>query len=173
MAQKGFGYLVDALDLLSKKENLTKKLLVVSFGEDGFIREEKALIVERGLEQYFRFLPFTPNVAGVIKALDVVVMPSLWEACPLLPMEVFICGTPLIATDCIGLREVIEGTPARIIKPRDSHALANALLQELSDDSSVSTTKKYIEQAKVRYDVKKQAQEIHDRYLALLDGKSK
>lgn len=173
MAQKGFCYLVDAIESLSRNENLPRKLLVVTFGEDGFIREEKAKIAERGLERYFRFLPFTPNVAGVIKALDVVVMPSLWEACPLLPMEVFVCGTPLIATDCIGLREVIAGSPARVVPPRDSGSLAKALVLEMSDSSSFTRASGFVEQARMRFDVKRQAIDIYNKYLVLLNGNHK
>ena len=170
MAQKGFKYLVDAIEELVKVDNLPKKFLVVSFGEDGFVREEKAQIEDKGLENFFRFLPFTMNIAGAVKALDVVVMPSLWEACPLLPMEVFVCGTPLIATGCIGLREVIAGTPARTIKPKDSSGLARAICEEMVDENSKIRSKHFVEHAKLRFSVEQQAQKIYETYLYLMDG---
>lgn len=128
MAQKGFMYLVDAIDQLNKSGNLSKKLLVLAFGEGGFVREEKAALAARGLEEYFRFLPFTANVAGVIKGLDLVVMPSLWEACPLLPMEVLACGTPLLAFDCIGLREVAVNTPTHLVPLKDVTSFVKAIM---------------------------------------------
>ncbi|NLC30785.1 MAG: glycosyltransferase family 4 protein, partial [Candidatus Moranbacteria bacterium] len=130
MAQKGFCYLVDAIDLLQKKENLPKRPLVLTFGEGAFIREEKLAIKKRNLEEYFCFMPFAPDVSGTIKGLDVVAMPSLWEACPLQPMEALICGTPFIGTDCIGLREVLNGTPAFVVPKADPHSLANAIEDE-------------------------------------------
>jgi len=71
-------------------------------------------------------MPFTPNVASVIKGLDLVVMPSLWEACGLLAMETLVAGTPLIASDCIGLREVVRGTPACVVPSKDSKRLAES-----------------------------------------------
>ena len=40
------------------------------------------------------FLPFVTNIASTLKGLDVVVMPSLWEACPLLAMETLVAGIP-------------------------------------------------------------------------------
>jgi glycosyltransferase involved in cell wall biosynthesis len=131
MAPKGFRYLVDAIDILREVTDLPKKPLVLNFGEGGFIREEKQAIKVRGLEEFFRFMPFTPNVAKTLKGLDVVVMPSLSEACGLLAMEAMVCGTPLIGTDCIGLREILRNTPAIMVPKANSIALAQALRQEI------------------------------------------
>lgn len=126
MSPKGFIHLVEAVSQLSE-QGLHKKLLVLAFGEGGFIREEKAALRERGLEDFFRFFPFTPDVAGVIKGLDLVAMPSLREACPLLPMETLVCGIPLIASDCIGLREVVKDTPTLMVPAGNSNALADGI----------------------------------------------
>jgi glycosyltransferase involved in cell wall biosynthesis len=159
MSQKGFIYLVDAVEVLSKCEHLSKKPLVVTFGEGEFIREEKAKISERGLGQYFRFLPFTPNVAGVIKALDVVVMPSLWEACPLLAMEVLVAGTPLIATSCIGLREVVRNTPTLVTPSRNGKALADGIEFFMMDDHK-EIFRMFSTEATNLFNVKEQADKI-------------
>jgi glycosyltransferase involved in cell wall biosynthesis len=140
MKQKGFSYLVDAIELLLRKE-LRKKISVVAIGDGGFIREEKAALQNRGLEKHFHFLNFIPNVASVIKDLDLVVVPSLWEACPLLPMEVLTCGVPLLASNCIGLREVTLNTPTIMVKAGDSidlergirFCLENDIRQQFSD----------------------------------------
>ncbi|MDD2852253.1 MAG: glycosyltransferase family 4 protein [Desulfuromonadaceae bacterium] len=134
MAQKGFVYLVDAIEQLKKSGNLPKKPLVLTFGDGAFIREEKAAITARGLDEYFKFLPFTPNVASVIKGLDLVVMPSLWEACPLLPMEVLACGTPLLAFGCIGLREVAANTPTHLVPSKDLNAFINEIKLFMEND---------------------------------------
>ena len=88
---------------------------MLCFGWGGFIREEQVEIKRRGLENNFHFLPFQENPARAIRGVDVVVMPSLWEACPLLPMEVLVAGVPVIGTDCVGMREVLLDTPARVV----------------------------------------------------------
>lgn len=133
MSQKGFRYLVDAVDLLRKEKGLNKHPLVLTFGYGGFVREDRQAIKDRGLERHFYYMPFESNVAGAIKGLDVVAMPSLWEACPLLPMEVLSCGTPLVASNCIGLREVVIGTPTIVIPVKNSKALAQALQEEMEN----------------------------------------
>src|SRR5262245_9179223 len=103
MSQKGFRYLVDALERVKKEQNLPKEPLVLTFGEqDGFIREEKEDVRQRGLEGSIFFLPFVRDVAATLKGLDIVVMPSLWEACGLLAMEAMVAGVPLAGTDCVG-----------------------------------------------------------------------
>lgn len=163
MSQKGFRYLVDAIEILRSDSSLPKNPIILTFGDGGFFREEKEAIVEKGLESYFRFMPFTPNVASTIKGLDVVVMPSLWEACPLQPMEVLVSGTPFIGTDCYGLREVLLGTPAQIIQKANSLALANAIKHEM-----IVCRKNiffdFIDQAIKRFDVKKQSLDLLNLY---------
>ena len=84
---------------------------VCCFGWGGYVREEREAIKERGLEEFFHFLPATDEVAKAIRGVDFVAMPSKWEACPLLAMEVLAAGTPLISSDCIGLSEVTRDQP--------------------------------------------------------------
>lgn len=168
MAQKGFRYLVDAIELLLRNYNPEKRPLVLTFGHGAFIREEKEAINKRGLNEFFCFMPFTPNVAGSIRGLDVVVMPSLWEACSLLAMEVLICGVPLIGSDCTGLREVLQGTPAKVIPKADAVALAKSIKQEM-ERSSKATFLNYRKAASERFDARKTIKAILDLYERMED----
>lgn len=115
MAQKGFGLLVDAVEILNRT-GAERPVHVCCFGWGGFIREEQANIRSRGLASFFHFFPATDLMAEAIRGVDVVVMPSKWEACPLLPMEVMISGRPLIVSNCIGMREVTADSPALIFE---------------------------------------------------------
>lgn len=136
MAQKGFKYLVDAIDQL-KKGSTIKTPIVLAFGWGGFIREEQSEIEQKGIKDSFRFLPFQENIADAIRGVDVVAMPSLWEAYGLLAAEVMIAGIPLIGTGCLGLREVLAGTPGAVVPAGDSKKLAKALLQEMHHPTHV------------------------------------
>jgi glycosyltransferase involved in cell wall biosynthesis len=171
MKQKGFQYLVEAVDLLRRRENLPRPFLVLSYGWGGFIREEQQTIRDKGLEPYFRFMPFTDNVAGVIKGLDVVVMPSLWESCGLLAMEALTCGTPFIGSSCIGLREVMSGTPAIRVKP----ASAKGIEKEIGNLMKVKDTSGYTNFAKKaaeRFEVKWQSKMLDESYRNLTRRKA-
>ena len=61
-------------------------------GFGGFIREYKKEIEKKNLKDYFIFLNFQEKVAPVMKMFDILLIPSLGEACPLVPMEGLICG---------------------------------------------------------------------------------
>ena len=98
---------------------------------------------------------------------DVVVMPSLWEACGLLAMEAMVSGVPLIGTDCVGLREVLKGTPAAVVSTKDSAALASAILNEM-DNPSTSRAREFVTEAATRFHVKRRASEIEDLMLVYL-----
>lgn len=156
MSQKGFLYLVQAIEHLLKIENLPKTPLVLTFNDGGFVREEKGFIRRKGLEKNFQFLPFVPNIASTLKGLDVVVMPSLWEACPLLPMEATVAGVPIIGTDCIGLREVLNDTPSTVVSAGNSLAIADAIDKEIKNPST-SIVRAYAAKATQRFDVRRQA----------------
>lgn len=156
MSQKGFRRLIDAIEILQKNDNMDQTPVVLAFGYGGFIREDRELIEKKGLGKYFRFLPFADNVAASLHGLDVVAMPSLWEACPLLPMEALVSGTPVIGTDCLGLREVLYDTPGVVAKAGDSESLAHALLNEMESPSR-GEAMAFREMAARRFNVKKQA----------------
>jgi glycosyltransferase involved in cell wall biosynthesis len=47
-------------------------------------------------------------------------------------MEVLVTGTPIIGSDCIGLREVLQDSPASVIAPADARALADAIEFEMT-----------------------------------------
>lgn len=168
MSQKGFVVLMDALERLEKKA-LPRRPVVVAFGFGGFIREDKEYLARKGLGGSVFFLPFTPDVSATLKGLDVVAMPSLWEACPLLPMEAMVAGVPLIGTDCIGLREVINGTPCAKVAAGDSEGLARAIENEMTRPSS-KRTEDFREEAGRRFDVSRQARTLEETISRLIEG---
>lgn len=163
MSQKGFKYLIEAIDLVVKSRELTRDLRVLAIGSDGFIREDKEIIRNKELDRYFIFLPPVDNAAPSIKGVDVVTMPSLWEASGLIAMETLISGIPLIASECIGLREVINNTPTFVIKPANSKSLATAIMNCISD-SKIIEFRNYVSTAIVRFDARRTSNELYELY---------
>jgi glycosyltransferase involved in cell wall biosynthesis len=169
MPEKGFTYLLGALDNLKKEEGLPRQPLLLSFGqEDGYIREEKINVKERGLSEWVHFLSFAPDVGSTLKGLDVIAMPSLREACGLLAMEAMVAGVPLIGTNCIGLREVLRGTVAGVVPPGDSHALSEALVREMRNPTKAKA-REFAKEAAARFQVRERAAEIEKLMLKFLE----
>jgi len=167
MSQKGFRYLVDAIEMIVHKKLVQKNPLVLTFGWGGFVREEFKSIEGRGLKEYFMNLPFTDNMPGAIKGVDMVVMPSLWEACGLLAMEALVAGVPIVGANCIGLREVLRDTPAAMVPPRDPKALSEAIVKEMNG-SRKSEFSRYAPIAMKRFSLERPASELKGLYDKLI-----
>lgn len=131
MAQKGFRTLVDAVARL-RASGFDRPIRVLTFGWGGYIREDFQYIEAQGLCDCFDQQPHTDEPERWMKSVDVVAMPSRWEACGLVGMEALTAGVPIVGTTCIGLREVLADSPAQLISPSDSAALAAALFEELT-----------------------------------------
>ncbi len=163
MAQKGFHYLVDAIEIIVREGMVEKTLLVLTFDWGGFVREEYQTIESRGLKQYFHMMKFTENMPGMIKAMDIVVMPSLWESSGLLGMEALVSGVPIIGSSCIGLREVLSDSPAIMVQPKDAGPLAIAIANEINAPSK-SVFEEFAQTARQRFSLQRPSVELENIY---------
>jgi glycosyltransferase involved in cell wall biosynthesis len=74
------------------------------------------------------------DVADLLAAADLVVLPSRWEARSLTAQEALRTGTPLVASRAGGLPELL-GDAAELVPPGDAAALAQAVTALLTDPS--------------------------------------
>ncbi|HEY7158881.1 MAG TPA: glycosyltransferase family 4 protein [Gemmataceae bacterium] len=150
MPEKGFPVLLEAVGRLVREETV-RPFHLVGFGSGDFRREYQKTIQRRCLEKFITLLDFVPDVWPVLRQLDLVVMPSLWEAWPLLPMEAMVAGVPVLGSDCIGLREVLRDTPSRTVAANDPAALADGLRAAL-DEPWTEAARAFVPQARLRFD---------------------
>ena len=151
MQQKGFNYLIDSVERL-RSEGVTS-FCVVAVGSGDYLQYYRQVVIERRLDDFFYFLPFKSDVAGIYAELDAIVMPSIWEACPLQPMEALCMGTPVVASDCIGLREVVKDTPSLVFESKNSQQLTKLLRQVIMGQDKQKFSDFAVE-ARKRYDVR-------------------
>ncbi|HQI00979.1 MAG TPA: glycosyltransferase family 4 protein [Deltaproteobacteria bacterium] len=140
MPEKGFDCLIDMVDILVNRYGIRNFRVPCVGGPGEFFLVYKRDIRTRGLDDYFQFLDFFPNIAPVMKLMDILVIPSLGEACGLISMEGLVCGVPTVAFSCIGLREVLEGTPARMVPVGDSWGLAEQVSGIMNDYPAAKQT---------------------------------
>jgi glycosyltransferase involved in cell wall biosynthesis len=150
MVQKGFLPLLGALERLLR-EGPPRPFHVVAVGSGDFEREYRAEIERRGLGDYVSMLGFVMDVRPLLRQLDLLAVPSLWEASPLLPMEAMAAGVPVLGTDCIGLREVLRDTPSRVVRAGDVEQLYRGLRDALAEPRT-EAARAFAPAARVRFD---------------------
>lgn len=84
-----------------------------------------------------RVLGHVDGVASVLHAADVLVLPSTAEGLPQVLVQAAMCGTPFVAYDVDGAREMIAlGARGRTARLGDEAALGRAIAAELDDDEA-------------------------------------
>jgi D-inositol-3-phosphate glycosyltransferase len=94
----------------------------------------RAFVAAHGLGERVLFAGPLNDVAPMIRASDLVVQPSHFEALGLSAIEALACGVPLVASAVGGLLDfVVDGENGRLSPPEDPAALAGRLGPLLSD----------------------------------------
>lgn len=79
-------------------------------------------------------LPWTNDARGWYGAADVVVLPTYREGMPNVLLEAAAMEKPVVATKVAGCVDcVVDGETGTLVRPRDAHALAQALARYLDD----------------------------------------
>jgi glycosyltransferase involved in cell wall biosynthesis len=97
-------------------------------GEGAERRRIEASIARLGLADRVHLLGAVVNVADVLGAADLFVLPSRVEGLPLALLEAMAAGKPVIATAVGGVPEVVESNVNGVlVPPNDEAALADAI----------------------------------------------
>jgi glycosyltransferase involved in cell wall biosynthesis len=89
---------------------------------------------ELGIRERLHFLGWRDDVAEVLRAADVMVLPSLDEGLPIAILEAMACGRPVVATPVGGVPEaVVDGQTGLLVPPGDAAALSDAMTRLLRD----------------------------------------
>lgn len=97
-----------AIELLADAPDLT-----LAIAGEGELRGELVALARRtGVEKRVRFVGHRTDIAELMAAADVVVVPSLFEAFGRVIVEALAVGTPVIASQIPAIEEVLEGAPA-------------------------------------------------------------
>jgi len=93
-----------------------------------------ALLRHSGLGERLRLLGYRTDVAAILAAADIFVLPSQFEGLPMSVIEAMLTGLPVVASDIRGPREqVAPGATGLLVPPGSVPALAEAL-NRLVDD---------------------------------------
>jgi glycosyltransferase involved in cell wall biosynthesis len=129
--QKGYPYLIEAMDALSKSHQ--HQLLIIG---DGPERPQIERQIEKlRLTDRVRLLGILPQ-EQIVKHLNeskLFIMSSLTEGLPRVLLEAIACGTPSVVTTACNAEGIIEKVGIAV-EPANSRALAKAVETLLSDE---------------------------------------
>jgi len=129
--QKGQAWLIRALPAIRAAAPGTR-LLIAGDGPLRAALEDEA--ARTGVADAVTFLGHRPDVATVLAAIDLFVLPSLWEGLPLALLEAMAMARPIVAARAVGIEETVgDGVEGLLVPPRDAAALAAAVVRVLQD----------------------------------------
>jgi len=125
---KGFPLLVPALQSLSKS-GWQDKIELLVFGSS---KPENPIDV--GFKTHYLGRLEDESLAKVYAAADVMVVPSRYEAFGQTASEALACGTPVVAFDVTGLKDIVDGQQnGYLAKPYETEDLARGIAWVLED----------------------------------------
>ncbi len=140
---KGFPTLLEALERLSDRRT-DWRLDVVGDGPSR--KEHESRVAGSGLAPrvIFHGQKPKPEVAAMMRASDVFVLPSRFENLPCVVIEALASGLPVVATAVGGIPEMVSDRDGILVPPEDPAALAEALDRALAslqafDRADIST----------------------------------
>jgi glycosyltransferase involved in cell wall biosynthesis len=125
-AQKGFDLLLPAFAQL-RATAPGAHLTIVGTGPDAAALQQQAAAL--GLADHVTFRGFVSNPYPLMRAADLYVLSSRYEGFPNVALEALACGTPVVATSCPGVGELIlPGVNGWLAPVEDVDGLARALI---------------------------------------------
>jgi glycosyltransferase involved in cell wall biosynthesis len=143
-AEKGVEFLVQALPFVVKAVPNARVVFVGEyqhvFGEEAYRDEMLLLVSEFGNQWQFLGTLSESEKTAFYHICDVLVLPSInsTESFGMVQVEAMMCGTQVVATDLPGVRVAVQSMGmGKIVPIRDSRALAEAIVQILTDETSI------------------------------------
>lgn len=140
---KGQKELAEALDIIVHEKSLSHSLRLAFVGDviqpanDAHIaykREVRQYIRERDLEEFVHFLGHRRDIPLLMRAADVIVVPSHYESFGMVVIEAMFVGTPVIATNVGGPATIIKHEQTGLlVPPRNPVLLASSIKRLLTN----------------------------------------
>lgn len=117
---------INLVEVVKKLSDHRIRFIIVGTGDEE--NNIKRKIREYGLENRFIFLGYRTDAQNIAIQLDYLIIPSLKEGLPLVPIEAFSVGRTVIGTDVGGTAEIIDdGVNGLLVPPQNDIDLRRAI----------------------------------------------
>ena len=129
--QKNHDCLISAIYQIKKAGFSPPLTVFIGENYDPALKERLKIRVESlGLEESIRFRLPTIHIEDAYAFSDAIVLPSRWEGCANVVLEAFSCGLPVICSDILENRHVVnDGENGFLFRNDDPGALAACILK--------------------------------------------
>jgi glycosyltransferase involved in cell wall biosynthesis len=122
-----------------------------------------------GISGAVHFLGLRDDVDSILRAADVAALSSDYEGAPLFVYECLANGTPLVSTDVGGIPDaIVDGETGILVPKGDSAALAQGLIDLLSDDDRRRRMAVAAQRSSGRYTIDAMAERVASLYDTLI-----
>lgn len=124
--QKGMKYFIEAYNSM---RNHIKNIKFCIIG-DGELKDElKEYCKELNIDKDILFLGYRNDIPNIINHCDLIVLSSLWEGLPLIPIETFMQGKTIVATNVDGTSEIVkDGFNGFLVEPRNNEMIKDKII---------------------------------------------
>lgn len=166
--EKGIPSLLQAM-VIVRKRIADVRLIIVGTGPlENKLRE---MTTSLGLNSNVHFVGFKENVFEILGQMNVFVLPSRTEACPIVVLEAMAMGLPVVASHVGGIPELVRDSETGILFPYNNPTkMAEALIDLLQDKEKAKMMgKKGKEIAFEEFHPSKFVNRLQDLYLQLYE----
>lgn len=169
--RKGIFTLLDAFDQVARA--MPHAELVIAGGGDQLeeVRARVATMAGRAI----RVLGHVnrDDVAALMREHSVYCLPSYGEPFATSVLEAMACGVPVVATASAGISHMVTDAGGRLVAPRDTEALAAALLDILASPAAQHSMGRHNRRrVEEHFEIGHAVDRLEDAYTAVLDGAS-
>lgn len=140
---KGIENLLKSVALLKKDNGSSFSVFIAGKGERLFIEYCKSLAIDLEIAELVHFLGERKNkdIGKVYKEIDVLVVPSIWpENSPVTIMDALATGTPVLASEIGGIKEIIQDGVHGYLHKYDDPVSLKENMKKVMDNPGVIKT---------------------------------
>lgn len=166
--QKGYTYLLEAAQIIL---NQYPEAFFLFIGEGPLAEALSVQAAQAGISSRVLFAGMRPDVEFLYACMDLFVSSSLWEGLPTVIMESMASGTPIVATDIPGSRELIRhGQNGWLTSPGQAEELAKGILEALRAPHLRQTFARQAKQDVQKHSIRMVGENYMTIYETLLKG---
>ena len=163
--RKGHMVLLEALHALRQAGcTVPWRLIVAGEGEERPRLE--AFLAHTGMGSLVHLPGHRSDMADLLAAASVLVMPSLWEGLPLTVLEAMHAGKAIVASQTSGIPEAVrDGVDGLLVPPGDPDSLSDALRRILeSPGERAAMGASALERARERFSIRRMVDDYERLY---------